>query len=88
MPGHDCMWGGWWTQCLYVLVILWILTSAALTVAYLATNQDSSIRTPTYVFAIGTLAVVGLGAIYYLICRWRCPNHNKMTGETVLLVER
>jgi len=81
MAKHDCMWNFWGAKVLYVLVVLWILTSAALTVAYLANNQPGNLRTPTYVFAIGSLAVVGLAAIYYIFCRWRCPNHEKLMLE-------
>lgn len=81
------MWSGWGTKVLYVLVVLWILTSAALTIAYLANNQQGNLRTPTYVFAIGSLAVVGLASIYYIFCRWKCPDHEKKTAATYLIAQ-
>lgn len=73
----------WWTKLLYVLVVAWVLTSAALTTAFIATNQAGNLRTPTYVFCIGTLAVVGLASIYWIIVRSWCPDHEKKVAIEV-----
>lgn len=76
MP-HNCIRTNRLLPWFWAFVVAWVLTSAALTIAYLATNQSGSLRTPTYVFAIGSLAVVGLTAIGMLAARMWCPDHDE-----------
>jgi len=74
---HNCIRTNRLLPWFWAFVVAWVLTSAALTIAYLATNQSGSLRTPTYVFAIGSLAVVGLTAIGMLAARMWCPDHDE-----------